>query len=248
MKRWSVVWGIGLPLLVVAALSGCHTRNVEGAEEPNMEGVIQDEQATNPNTASPFVEREFWLAIADEPGLHLSEARQRFLDGNSEGAAEDLVKVASMIKFETRHAHSPMEREKLLEAVDDLQELARQLKFEEAPAEGVPDVSALDEVEARTYEALAAHQIALSRESLDAGDALMAGRYIQQSTNDIEKGFALADVPPGATMKRDLSNARTLADTLVNEGNGERAAADDAIDRLQDAEHGLAEVLGSRRK
>ncbi len=248
MKRGIVVWGVGATFLAASVLAGCHAQKVEGAEGQDLEATIQDEAAADKEVSPPFVEREFWLAMAEEPGWHLSEARQRFLDGDSQGAAEDLIKVAAMLKFETRHAHSSFEREKLLESVDDLRELARELKFEEVPYEGVPDVEPLDQVAARTFEALAAHHLALANESLQAGDALMAGRYLQESANDIQKGFARADVDPGGVVKEDVANARSLADQLVTEGNGDRTDVQQAVDRLQDAEHGLAEVLGSRRK
>lgn len=248
MKRGTAVWGVGATLLAAAALAGCHAQNVEGAEGQDMEATIQNEAVTDMDVSPPFVEREFWLAMAEEPGWHLSEARQRFLDGDSQGAAEDLIKVAAMLKFETRHAYSSFEREKLLESVDDLRELARQLKFEGVPYEGVPDVEPLDQVAARTFEALAAHHVALADESLQAGDALMAGRYLQESANDIEKGFARADVDAGGTVKQDVAEARTLASQLVKKGNGDRAEVQKAVDRLRDADHGLAEVLGGRRK
>lgn len=248
MRRGIVVWSTGATLLAAAALGGCHAQSMEGAEGENTQAVLQDEAASDLNAPSPFVEREFWLALAEEPGWHLSEARERFLDGDTKGAADDLIKVASMLKFETRHAHSSFEREKLLESVDDLRELAREMKFEDVPYEGVPDVQPLDQVAARTFEALGAHHLALAQESLDEGDALMAGRYIEESANDVQKGFSRADVDPGGTMKEDVAEARTLANELITDGNGDKAEVNDAVKRLEDAEHGLGEVLGSRRK
>jgi hypothetical protein len=76
----------------------------------------------------------------------------------------------------------------------------------------------------------------------------MAGRYIQETAKDIEKGFEQAGEDPGNVMREDLHDARVLADRLVEEGDGQQAEAQESLDKLADALNGLGEVLGSRRK
>jgi hypothetical protein len=196
---------------------------------------------------SPQIEREFWLAIAEEPGWHLDEARELYLAGDTHGASSDLTKVASMLKFESRHSHSQEEARPLLLAVEELREVSGLLRQEEKPDGWVPDTKALDRVSARTFRALAAHHLALARESMDGSDGLMAGRYIMESAHDIAQGFARVHVDPGNVVEKDLSDARALADHLIWEGDGDRAGTQAALDRLAEALNGLGEVLGSRR-
>jgi hypothetical protein len=246
MRPRTVAFIFAATVLTLAALAGCQVSGHQGAAAE----VTTDDAGLPPTSSapSPGIEREFWLAIAQEPGLHLAEARELYLAGDMRGASADLVKVASMLKFEARHSPSEDEARPLLLAVEELREVASVVRSEEGQQAWTPNTKPIDRVSARTYRALGTHHLALSRKSLDAGDALMAGRYIKESANDIEQGFARANEQPGAVMEKDLGDARILADRLAWNGDGDQAEARTALGRLDDALNGLGEVLGSRRK
>jgi hypothetical protein len=245
MKPRAAVLNASAALVALFALVGCQVNG----QEQDAAAAVTPEGAGQPAKAdpSPQIERGFWLAIAEEPGWHLNQARELYMAGDTRGAAADLIKVASMLKFEARHSPSEDQARPLLLAVEELREVASVVRGEAEDEPWTPDTEVLDRVSARTYRALGAHHLALARVSLDAGDALMAGRYIQESSNDIEQGFAMAGENPGAVMENDLNDARIFADRLVWEGDGNRGAANGALDRLAEALHGLGEVLGSRR-
>lgn len=244
MKPRTVVLSASAALVTLFALVGCQ---VSGQQDAT---ATVPSEGTGPQAKaapSPQIEREFWLAIAEEPGWHLNQARKLYLAGDPRGATADLIKVASMLKFEARHSPSEDEARPLLLAVEELREVASVIRLEDGQEPWTPDTRTLDRVSARTYRALGAHHLALARVSIDAGDALMAGRYIQESSNDIEQGFARAGEDLGTVMEKDLGDARILADRLVWEGDGDRVSANAALDKLAEALHGLGEVLGSRR-
>ena len=102
-------------------------------------------------SSSWFVGRELWLALAEEPGWHLAGARGEFLEGRKRRAAEELEKVAAILKFETRHCHSGKERALLLASVSELREVARSLLPEAYPQGGDPSIKELDRVSALAY-------------------------------------------------------------------------------------------------
>ncbi len=226
--------------------AGCGTGNPpDGVTEVALDNAEGQWHAEGP---SPRVEREFWLSIAEEPGWHLNEARSMLTGGDPRGASQELVKVASMLKFEARHSHSQNEANPLLLAVEELREVAGLIRKQPVGEGGTADTRALDRVSARTFRALGAHHLALARKSLEDGDGLMVGRYLQELANDVERGFASASLDSDAVMERDLEDARMVADRLAWDGDGDRSKAQAAIDKLAEDLIGLGEVLGSRRK
>ena len=212
-----------------------------GGKEPGA-ALVQDTSAS-----SSFVDREFWLALAEEPGWHLNAARDLFLEGQTEGASKELVKVAAILNFESRHSHSPREEGLLLGSVQELREVALELKHEDKPLEGPPSTTELDHVEALAFRTIAAHQVALARDALEAGDARMASRYILEVTRAVEAGFQRSGEPMGSAMAFHLKQARQVASQLESEGDGSLEEGLATLDHLDTAEKELGEVLTSRR-
>ena len=245
MKRRIAVSGTATALLAMFTMAGCTASGPKAADAEEVTGGSDTDVAAK---FSPRVEREFWLAIAEEPARYMKEARELLEAGDARGASADLITVASMLKFESRHSYSQDEARPLLLAVEELREVAGLMRSDENPEEWAPGTGALDRVIARTYRALGAHHVALARESMDEGDALMAGRYIQESAKDVERAFARARVDPGKVMEEDLDEARIIADHLVWDGDGDRSQGQAALGKLADALNGLGEVMGSRRK
>lgn len=227
-------------------VAGCGNGQVQGSEPA--EGVPGEADVEPANASSPFVEREFWLALAEEPTFHLNQARALYLDGQFGPASEELGKVAAILNFESRHAHSPYEEGLLLASVEELREVAREVRFEDVPYEGVPDVAELDRVEALTFRAIAAHQVTLARDALEAGDARMAGRYIAESATALRHGFDRAGITLDEVVTRKLDNAREVAARMELKGNGTVEQGLETLDNLDASVQELGDVVtGGRR-
>ena len=196
-------------------------------------------------SSSSFVEREFWLALSDEPGWHLDAARDEFREGQNRRAAEELEKVAAILNFETRHCHSLRERGLLLASVSELREVARGLRY---PRGGGQSMEELGRVSALAFRTIAAHQVTLGRDALVAGDARMAGRYILETAKALESGFEQGGVPLGDALAEDLWRAQEVAARLEMEGEGSREEGTATLDGLDAAVTGLGNVLTARRK
>jgi len=244
MRKQIVALAVALATTWWAAACGPREgeRNEAIAAVPG-EAMVED-NATPPS----FVEREFWLALAEEPGWHLKVARELYLGGKPNEAAEEVSKVAAILNFESRHSHSSTEEGLLLGSVEELREVARELRFQDVPFEGLPGVTELDRVSALTFRSIAAHQVTLARDALEAGDARMAGRYIAETSNALEEGFERSGTEMGNAMTEKLTHTREVAAQLEMDGNGSREEGMAALDHLDEAVAGLSAVLTSGRK
>jgi hypothetical protein len=227
-------------------VAACGNGQVEGREAEN--SAPGEEMMEGASPASSFVEREFWLALAEEPGWHLNVAHDLFLAGKTGEASQELAKVAAILNFESRHSHSEREEGLLLASVQELREVARELRFQEVPYEGLPSIEELDRVSALTFRSIAAHQVTLARDALEAGDARMAGRYVLETSKAIENGFARGGIEMGNVLTEQLRKARELAARMEMDGNGTLAEGRVTLGALDEAVRKLGEVLTSGRK
>jgi hypothetical protein len=200
------------------------------------------------SASSSPVEREFWLAMAEEPGWHLKVAQDDFLHGQSRKASEELEKVAAMLNFESRHSHSQRERGLLLASVQELREVARNLALDTSSEAQRVSIQELDRVSALAFRAIAAHQVTLGRDALEAGDPRAAGLYIQETVAAVLNGFDRSGIERSPTMDVSLEAAREVGQRLAQDGDGSRKAGMDALDQLDTAVETLTNVLTSRRK
>lgn len=245
MKRKTTILYVILGM--VWWVTGCRNVATEGSEP---EALLLDEEVDGGGSplASGPVEREFWLALAEEPGWHLSNARDFLLAGQTREASEELAKVAAILNFESRHSHSPRETGLLFGSVQEVREVARQLRSEKDPAEGLPSVAEFDRVAALASWTVAAHQVALARDALEAGDGHMAGRYILETSRSLAKGFDLGGIEMGHAIALDLKNAQDLATRMDVSGEGSLDEGRASLDKLEAAVDGLGNVLTGRRK
>jgi hypothetical protein len=237
---------VGIACGLVWWSGGCQSGTLEG-REPDEAAQAKDLAAEHAAPSS-FVEREFWLALSGEPGLHLNEARAHYLDGEGRECAEELEKVAAILNFETRHNHSPRERGLLLASVAELREVSRQLRLGTDPTRGGPSLAELDRVSALAFRTIAAHDVTLGRNALEDGDARMAGRYIVETVKALRAGFDRGGITPGWALGSDLDQARDVALGLEIEGDGTREEGFRNLDRLDEAVIKLGNVLTKRRK
>jgi len=239
-----------MPLVITLgisiSLSGCSQQQVEGS--PPDDSLREASTVKDDRSPSPFVEREFWLALAEEPGWHLNLARDLFLNGETAQASVELGKVAAILNFESRHSHSPKERGMLFASVQELREVAKELRYQAVPFEGLHSVEELDRVAALAFRTIAAHQVALAREALEAGDARMAGRYISETAKALEDGFKWGGIEPGRTVHADLAHASEMASRMELLGEGSHEEGLTVLQNLDSKVEELGDVLTSRRR
>jgi len=242
MRRMAFAIALGL----IWWTGGCQNGTLEG-REPDEIALIESGAAEAPSPSS-FVEREFWLALSEEPGWHLNQARARYMDREAWRSAEELEKVAAILNFETRHSHSQRERGLLLASVAELREVSRQLRLGTDPTRGGPSLAELDRVSALAFRTIAAHDVTLGRDALESGDARMAGRYIGETVKALQAGFERGGITMGHVLSSDLEKARSAAVSLEMEGDGTREEGFVNLDLLDEAVLELGNVLTNRRK
>lgn len=249
MNKSNMAWQrlyIAAALGCAVWLAGCGNgkREAVAAEAMPPSGRATEEMSVS----SSFVEREFWFALAEEPGWHMNAARNEFLGGRHRRASAELEKVAAILNFEIRHSHSSTERGLLLGSIQELREVARELRHQGDSDEGPVSLVELDRVCALAFRTLAAHQVTLGRDALEAGDARMAGLYIQETVEAIRSGFKRGGIDPGDAMELRLGSAEEVAEGLTQSGDGSRLMGLAALAQLDGAVDGLSNVLTARRR
>jgi hypothetical protein len=242
MRTMILVATLGLAL----GTGGCQNGALEGREPEEITSAA-GETGVAP-VRSSLVEREFWLALAEEPVWHLNEARARYLEGEARETARELEKVAAMLNFETRHSHSQRERGLLLASVSEVREVVRQLRLGTDPGRGGPSLAELDRVSALTLRTLAAHDVTLGRDALEAGDARMAGRYMGETVKALRAGYERSGISLGEVLTSQLEQAQGAAMRLETEGDGTREEGFVNLDHLDEAVLELGNVLTNRRR
>jgi len=228
--------------------TGCGSGQAEGSEPGDLSTKKAEMTPTEGRVPSPFVEREFWLALSEEPTWHLDVARENFLAGRPGKASQEMAKVAAILNFESRHAHSPREAGLLMASVQELREVARQLRDRTPPVAGPPSLMEMDRVSALALRTIAAHQVTLARDALEAGDGRMAARYITETAKAIHDGFQRGGVQEGTAIAGELEGARDVATQLEMDGNGSRDEGLRTLDNLDSAVKGLGDVLTEGRR
>ena len=202
--------------------------------------------AMPPAGPTTFVSREFWLALAEEPKQHLDAARSLFLEDRRDLASLELAKVAAILNFESSHSHSPREEGLLLAAVRELRRMTRALRAREpygVYGEGPPALVEVDRSAALALHAVAAHQAALARDALEAGDARMAGTLSRETARVLEAGFERARSGMGPPLRRELEQAREVGLRMEVSGEGSREESLVTLDRLDAAVTRLGDAL-----
>jgi len=234
-KRWRnlscrVSLGAIVGLGLILGTGACREGERGEASVPRRES-----EAGNPESASAFVTREVWLALVEEPKRYLESARSLFQDGDYDMASLELAKVAALLNFESPHSHSAREEALLLDSVEEIHRVARSLRSQDGPAQGPLSLSELDRVEAMALRSIAAHQVALARDALEAGDARMAGALSRESSRAVQAGFQRLGVRMEPSLTAELAHARSVGRRMEVDGEGSRAEALASLRNLEAA-------------
>lgn len=231
---------------LLLSLSGCWNGEGLAREAGTWDDSLGVEASSEGN--SSFVEREFWLALAEEPQWHLDTARQLFQADKPREASIELAKVAAILNFESRHVHSSREEGLLFASVQELREVSRQLRVQHDALGGPVSEVELDRVEALALRSIAAHQVALARDALRDGDGRRTGLLIRITANAIQSSFERAGEDPGSALTDRLENARRSGRKMQWEGDGTLEGTLSTLQGLDSAVEALGNVLTGRRR
>jgi len=239
--------GLGLLLAstTVLSLAGCGD-GIPAEQELLARSVETGDSATH--EPSYPVEREFWLAMAEEPRWHIDAAREFFLDDSFNMASLEMAKAASILNFECRHSHSEEQEGLLLASVEEIREVARDLRFQDTEEGGLVSLEELDMVAALAYRSIAAHQVALARDALMQGDARTAGALSRETAHALQLGFRRGGIKMDTAMARQLTEARETGLKMQLDGDGTKAEGLDVLEHLDEGVRRLGNALTDRRK
>lgn len=113
--------------------------------------AIADEPKVGDSTKSSmiWIEEDEWVHLSEEPGRHLDQAREAFVEVDARKAAVELRKATAFMRVSARNA-ADRTRTALTKSVKELDALA--IRMEQGAVKSVADV---DAAAARAYHALA---------------------------------------------------------------------------------------------
>ena len=227
-----------LPLLLVAACTG---RDIEAHENGS---VAAGESGAVFETGDPdfMAARTSWISLADEPATHMRSALDAYEAGRLGEAARELDKSASLFRWGRQYTAGERERRDFTASAQELEEVARVIR--EGAARGAEP---LHRALAFGHRTLAEHHLSAALREWEAGEHVRVALLLDAAATEVEGGFALSGEAPGPSIDAATRAARATADRLDSSLPPTEEQLRGVIRDLQDAVHGLGEVLGSRR-
>lgn len=175
--------------------------------------LVQAQATATPGSRKITVDEELWLRLADEPGHHMQESRDRFFRGDRTGAATHMRKAAVYLRLSAQNSTDPA-GERLLSSAKELESLASQTE-----AGTLRSIRMLESAFARAHHALALHHHAMATESWGRRQQRIAGYRMRAAADATERSarWAGGEIQEGATAV--YRGTRTLGGRLI-EGTG----------------------------
>lgn len=193
------------------------------------------EEPAVPRTDS-LVREEFETSDTGSIGTSLGAARGAFVDVDPANAGAQIRRAAEQIR-EAAAMVADDSRASLHEAAHELDKLAKQV--EEKSVESVHEV---DQAFARTFHALAAHQIQLGHRLWQNREHRRAGRRLRVAADHLETAFKASGQRMNTAAAEAINESRMVSAKLV-EGSG--YAVDD-VGRVFEGLGKQVEAFGAR--
>lgn len=150
------------------------------------------------------VDENLWVAFYDVPSRRFRAIRDAFVRRDFESVSRDLVTAASHLMIETERAPTVL--------VERFAEVTSQMTAIAANA-GDANVtsSTLDTLFARAHWLLSQSYLHHARQSRDAADLRMAGRYLWATTHHMERAALWSNARISRRLVATLDNLRELA-------------------------------------
>jgi len=163
--------------------------------------ALAREKASQPNPPKApdgwvFMNEDLWDVIPDTTERHLQAAQQAFMKENYKDAASNIEKAAAVILFEGRRETNVKTKEALMDAVLDLERLAKNIEQHAAYSP-----TSLNQTFARAEWALAKHDVLGMRRAWEGvtRDMLAIGRRLDDAATHVDGAYLWA----GTAAKRD---------------------------------------------
>lgn len=160
-----------------------------------------------------LIQEDQWDLLADEPGRHLSRARDAFLMSDARLAAAELRKAVLHVKVAADNAAERSKRA-LVQSERELEQTARRIE-----AGSLQSVEQLDLATSRALHALANDQYFKATRAWRRREFRQAGQYLQSTANNLECAAAQFDTGMRQATTVVVHDSRAAAGKLV-EGTG----------------------------
>lgn len=186
----------------------------------------------------PFVaiDESLWVTFYDVPSHRFRAIRDEFVRRQFDAVSRNLVTSASHLMIESGRS-SPELSERLAEVATQMMIIADEITD--------PDVTAtiLDKLFGRSHWLLAQHYIYHARNSRDANNNKMAGRYLWAATHHLERAVLWSNSRIDRGVVKTLDELRDLALRLQNVKDAKAARQERPIKRAENLLVNLAEEI-----
>ena len=189
-----------------------------------------------------FLDEDVWEVVPDTSGRHLFEAQQAFIGQRPQEAATEIRKAAAVLLFDARREKDVKAKEALMDAVLDLERVARKIEKNVAYSRTL-----LDHAFARAECAVAQHDILAVNHAWQDGkrDMLKIGRALDAAATHLDDGFLWAgkEMEEGAidVVSRAMSTALALEEGSYRDGKQIQAAMKGIESEVKE----LGKIVGS---
>jgi len=172
-----------------------------------------------------FLDKDVWEVVPDTTGRHMQEARQAFVARRYQDAAKEIRRAAAVVLFDGRCETDVQTKEALMNAVLDLERLAKDVEQVVAYSRTM-----MNHTFARAECALAKHDILAAQNTWQGGkrDMLKIGNALDDAATHVDSGFlwAESEIKPGAidAICRAMSLAGALEEGSYRDGKQIQAA------------------------
>ena len=160
-----------------------------------------------------FIENDQWEGLSDEPGRHMGQARESYLEIDARTAAAELRKAAAQLRLAASEV-AAASRNSLIRSALELEALAR--RTEEGTVKSVRE---FDVAFARASHALARHHFIAAERAWAARETQKAGQRLRAASDNLGKATVWSGRKLQAGTTEVIKDTRIISGKLI-EGTG----------------------------
>ena len=172
------------------------------------------------------VDENLWVTFYDVPSHRFRSIRDAFVRRDFDTVRRDLVTSSSHLMIESGRS-SPALSEKLAEVSSQMTLMSEDISDPKVNAES------MDRLFGRTHWLLAQHYLYHARNSRDANNNRMAGRYLWATTHHMERAVLWSNQRVSRSLVSSLEELRELAIQLQSKEEADSAREEKPIKRAQ---------------
>ncbi|MDH3410262.1 MAG: hypothetical protein OEN51_12940, partial [Gammaproteobacteria bacterium] len=172
------------------------------------------------------VDENLWVTFYDVPSHRFRAIRDAFVRRNFESSSRDLVTSASYLKIESGRA-VPGIAERLEDVAAQMMSISQNIGDKNVTA------TTLDQLFGRAHWLLAQHYLHFARESRNADNNRMSGRYLWATAHHLERAVLWSNARIDKNVVTTLEELRDLASRLQDSETAPAARKEKPIARAE---------------